>query len=45
MEREAPIGEKARLSKMLTILKGEVSERLNLQWLKKNNATDMLLLN
>jgi hypothetical protein len=30
---------------MLTILKGEVSERLNLQWLKKNNATDMLLLN
>lgn len=45
MEREAPIGEKARLSKMLAILKGEVSERLNLQWLKKNNATDMLLLN
>jgi len=42
---EQSITEKTRLSKMLTILKGEVSERLNLQWLKKNNATDMLLLN
>ena len=36
---------KERLERLLTILKGEVVERLNLQFLKKNNHTDMLLIN
>ena len=31
--------------KLLTILKGQINERLYLQFLKKNNHTDMLLIN
>ena len=30
---------------LLSILKGQVKERLSLQFLKKNNHTDMLLIN
>lgn len=37
--------QKSRIKKLLTILKGEISDRLNLQFLKKNNHTDMLLIN
>ena len=37
--------DKTKFEKLLTILKGNINERLYLQFLKKNNHTDMLLIN
>ncbi len=37
--------DKTKFEKLLTILKGSINERLYLQFLKKNNHTDMLLIN
>ena len=37
--------DKSKFEKLLTILKGSINERLYLQFLKKNNHTDMLLIN
>jgi 26S proteasome regulatory subunit N2 len=36
--------QKARMGQLIKILKGEITERLYLQFLKKNNHTDMLLI-
>ena len=43
-EAEA-LEDKTKFEKLLTILKGNINERLYLQFLKKNNHTDMLLIN
>jgi len=43
--REASCTEQAKLKQLQTILKGEIHDRLYLQFLKKNNHTDMLLIN
>ena len=37
--------DKSKFEKILTILKGSINERLYLQFLKKNNHADMLLIN
>jgi len=39
------IADRSRFEKLLTILKGNINERLYLQFLKKNNHADMLLIN
>ena len=41
----AQLEDKTKFEKLLTILKGNINERLYLQFLKKNNHTDMLLIN
>ena len=41
----ASLEDKTKFEKLLTILKGSINERLYLQFLKKNNHTDMLLIN
>ena len=41
----ATLEDRTRFEKLLTILKGTINERLYLQWLKKNNHADMLLIN
>lgn len=41
----ASLDDKTKFEKLLTILKGNINERLYLQFLKKNNHTDMLLIN
>lgn len=41
----AALEDKSKFEKLLTILKGTINERLYLQWLKKNNHADMLLIN
>ena len=41
----ASLEDKSKFEKLLTILKGSINERLYLQFLKKNNHTDMLLIN
>ena len=41
----ADLEDKTKFEKLLTILKGNINERLYLQFLKKNNHTDMLLIN
>ena len=43
--RSSEITEKGRLAQLQSILNGEVISRLNLQFLKKNNNTDMILIN
>ena len=35
---------KERQAMLLSILRGQIKERLTLQFLKKNNHTDMLLI-
>jgi len=42
--REEQITKKERLPQLKSILKGEIRDRLYLQFLKKNNNTDMLLI-
>lgn len=37
--------DKSKAEKLLIILRGDINERLYLQFLKKNNHTDMLLIN
>lgn len=37
--------QKSRMQQLIKILKGEISDRLYLQFLKKNNHTDMLQIN
>lgn len=44
-EAAASLEDKSKFEKLLTILKGSINERLYLQFLKKNNHTDMLLIN
>lgn len=41
----AGTADRTRFEKLLTILKGNINERLYLQFLKKNNHADMLLIN
>jgi len=41
----ASLEDKSKFEKLLTILKGSINERLYLQFLKKNNHTDILLIN
>jgi 26S proteasome regulatory subunit N2 len=43
-ERQEACTQKTRLAQLLKILKGEIKDRLYLQFLKKNNHTDMLLI-
>lgn len=42
--QEAKTTEKDRLAKLKQVLSGEVRDRLSLQFLKKNNHTDMLIV-
>jgi 26S proteasome regulatory subunit N2 len=44
-KKEAESAHKDRIGKVITIMRGQISERLALQFLKKNNHTDMLLIN
>ena len=42
--KASSVSDQSRLSTIKSIIKGEVKDRLNLQFLKKNNNTDMLLI-
>ena len=44
-EAAAGMIDRSKFEKLLTILKGSINERLYLQFLKKNNHADMLLIN
>lgn len=43
--KAAQCTEKDKLGKLMKILNGELTDKLYLQFLKKNNHTDMLLIN